>query len=319
VAGCCARFGRRVILQAKAKDKEHSMKNWLAGLSLAFALCGTGAAQAKELNVVASFTVLADMIKQVGGGHVQVRSLVGPNGDPHVYEPTPQDGQALTKADLVFVSGLGLEGWMDRLISASGYKGTIVVASDGIKTRRMKEDGKQITDPHAWNSAANGVRYAENITAALIKADPEDAADYQANGAKYVAQLRELDAWARQQVATVPAAKRKIITSHDAFSYMGAAYGIEFRAPVGFSTESEASASEVAALIDQIKREKIKAVFLENSNDPRLVQQIASATDAKLGGTLYAEALSKSDGPAPTYAQMFHYNIDLLVKGMLVN
>lgn len=294
--------------------------NRLIAALVAVSLWATvGSALAKDLTVVASFTVLADMVRQVGGDHVDVRSLVGPNGDPHAYEPTPQDAEALSRADLVFVSGLGLEGWMDRLISASGTKGTIVVATDGIKTRHMEEDGKEITDPHAWNSAANGVIFARNITAALVKSDPEHAADYEASGAKYQGELRALDTWAREEVARVPAAKRKIITSHDAFGYMGAAYGIEFHAPVGFSTESEASAADVAGLIDQIKREKIKAVFLENSNDPRLAEQIAAATGAKLGGTLYAEALSMPDGPAPTYAEMFHYNIETLIAGMLAN
>ena len=290
----------------------------LLGLSLA--ACALPAwAQDKTLNVVASFTVLGDIVHQVGGDTVAVRSLVGPNGDPHVYEPTPQDAQALAKADVVIVSGLDLEGWMDRLITASGYKGKIIVASDGIVTRRMEDDGKEITDPHAWNSAANGVVYAQNVTKALAAADPAHAATYQANGAKYEAELKDLDSWARREVATIPEAKRKVITSHDAFGYLGAAYGIEFRAPVGFSTESEASAGDVAKLIDQIKHDRIKAVFIENATDPRLVQQVAKASGAQMGGELYAEALSTEDGPASTYAKMFRYNITTLVGGMKQN
>jgi len=295
------------------------MKKTIISLVALTSLGWSGTAMAKDLTVVASFTVLGDMVKQIGGNHVQLRSLVGPNGDPHVYEPTPQDGEALSKADLVFVSGLGLEGWMNRLITASGYKGQIVISSVGIKTRKMVDDGQEITDPHAWNSAANGVIYAQNITKALIAADPADAADFKTSDEAYEKKLWQLDAWARREVQTIPQEKRKIITSHDAFSYMGAAYGIEFKAPLGFSTESEASATDVAALIDQIKKERIKAVFLENSNDPRLVEQIASATGAKLGGTLYAEALSEANGPAPTYTDMFHYNIETLVKGMTTN
>jgi zinc/manganese transport system substrate-binding protein len=290
----------------------------LLGLSLA--ACALPAwAQDKTLNVVASFTVLADIVHQVGGDSVAVRSLVGPNGDPHVYEPTPQDAQALAKADVVIVSGLDLEGWMDRLITASGYKGKVIVASDGIVTRRMEDDGQEITDPHAWNSAANGVVYAQNVTKALAAADPAHAATYQANGAKYEAELKDLDSWARREVATIPEAKRKVITSHDAFGYLGAAYSIEFRAPVGFSTESEASAGDVAKLIDQIKHEHIKAVFIENATDPRLVQQVAKASGAQMGGELYAEALSTEDGPASTYAKMFRYNITTLVGGMKQN
>lgn len=274
---------------------------------------------AQPIEAVASFTVLADMVHQVGGDRVHVASLVGPNGDPHAFEPTPDDARRLKAANLVFVSGLGLEGWMDRLISASGYQGKIVVASDGIRTRHMEEDGKQITDPHAWNSAANGVIYVGNIVKALSVADPDGASTYQANGARYVQQLRDLDTYARQQVATVPSPRRKVLTSHDAFGYFGAAYGVTFLAPLGFSTESEASAQDVAKLIRQIKAEHVRAYFFENSNDPRLVRQIASATGAEAGGVLYVEALSPPDGPAPTYAAMFRRNVDQLVAAMKKN
>jgi len=289
----------------------------LLGLSLAVLSLPAGAAE--KLQVVASITVLADIAKQVGGDNVEVRSLVGPNGDAHVYEPTPQDAQAVTKAGLVVVNGLELEGWMDRLVAASGSKATIVVATQGVPTRKMDEDGQEITDPHAWNSAANGAIYAANIAKALAAADPAHAAAYQANGAKYEAELKALDAWARSEVATIPQAKRKVITSHDAFGYLGAAYDIEFHAPVGFSTESEASAGDIAKLIDQIKQEHIKAVFIENATDPRLVQQVAKASGAEMGGELYAEALSTADGPASTYAKMFQYNISSLVAGMKQN
>lgn len=289
----------------------------LIGLSLA--VLSLPATAAEKLSVVTSITVLADIAKQVGGDNVEVRSLVGPNGDAHVYEPTPQDAQAVTKAGLVVVNGLELEGWMDRLVAASGTKATIVVATAGVPTRKMDEDGQEITDPHAWNSAANGAIYAANIAKALAAADPAHAATYQANGLRYEAELKNLDAWARSEVASIPAAKRKVITSHDAFGYLGAAYGIEFHAPVGFSTESEASAGDIAKLIDQIKQEHIKAVFIENATDPRLVQQVAKASGAELGGELYAEALSTADGPASTYAKMFQYNISSLVAGMKQN
>ncbi|MEA2728414.1 MAG: zinc/manganese transport system substrate-binding protein [Acetobacteraceae bacterium] len=274
---------------------------------------------AKSLQVVASFTVLADMVRQVGGDRVHVASLVGPNGDPHAFEPTPDDARRLKAADLVFVSGLGLEGRMDRLIAASGYQGRIIVASDGIRALHMEEDGKAITDPHAWNSAANGVIYADNIVAALCVADPDGATLYRANGARYGQQLRDLDSYARQQIATVPPARREVLTSHDAFGYFGAAYGVTFLSPLGFSTESEASARDVAKLIRQIKAEHVRAYFFENSNDPRLVRQIASATGAEPGGVLYVEALSTPDGPAPTYAAMFRRNVDEMTRAMKQN
>ena len=238
----------------------------------------TTRAQAEPLEAVASFTVIADMVKTVGGDRVHVISLIGPNGDPHVYEPTPADAQALKKADVAFVSGLHLEGWLDRLINASGYRGESVVLSNGIKTRSMEEDGKRVTDPHAWNSAANGVIYARNIIAALEKADLAGTSVYQANGEQYISELLQLDSYARAQVQSIPAAQRKVLTSHDAFGYFGDAYGVTFLSPLGFSTEAEASAADVAKLIRQIKREQVSAYFFENSGDPRLVKQIAAAS-----------------------------------------
>ncbi|MBX8513990.1 metal ABC transporter substrate-binding protein [Pseudomonas cichorii] len=293
--------------------KRLMMLSTMAALALsAFA----SLAQAKPLEAVASFTVIADMVSNVGGERVHVTSLIGPNGDPHVYEPTPRDAQALKSADLTFVNGLHLEGWMDRLIKASGYKGQPVVVSDGIKTRYMSEDGKLITDPHAWNSAANGVIYVRNIIAALKKADPEGASVYEANGQRYIVQLQQLDLYARDQVQSVPESKRKILTSHDAFGYFGDAYGVTFLSPLGFSTESEASAADVAKLIRQIKSEHVTAYFFENSGDPRLVKQIADASGAQPGGELYVEALSPADGPAASYVQMFRYNVDKLTAAM---
>ena len=289
-------------------------------LAAVFALSSmAGLAQAKPIEAVASFTVIADMVQNVGGDHVHVTSLIGPNGDPHAYEPTPNDAQALKRADLVFVSGLHLEGWLDRLIKASGYQGQPVVLSNGIKTRSMEEDGKRITDPHAWNSAANGVVYVRNIISALQKADPANASDYQAKGEQYIQQLEQLDAYARAQVQAIPSGKRKVLTSHDAFGYFGDAYGVTFLSPLGFSTETEASASDVAKLIKQIKQEHVSTYFFENSSDPRLVKQIADASGAQPGGELYVESLSPADGPAPTYAQMFRYNVDKLTAAMKGN
>lgn len=286
-------------------------------LSLAIgALLISPLSMAKTVNAVASFTVLADVVKQVGGEHVNVKSLVGPNGDPHTFEPTPQDSQALAKADIVFVSGLGLEGWMDRLVSASGYKGEPVVASRGVSTRSMEEEGKTVTDPHAWNSMYNGVIYATNVMNALIKADPQDADAIRRSGENYIQKLQALDSWAKTSFATVPTAKRKVLTSHDAFGYFGQRYGVTFLAPVGFSTEAEASASEVGGLIKQLQAEHIHSYFIENQTDPRLVKQIASATGAQPGGELYPEALSQPSGPAPTYVAAFRHNVDAMIRSM---
>ena len=290
----------------------------LAGVALGvlpLAASGT-AASSKIVGAVASFTVLADMVKQVGGEHVDVTSLVPPNGDPHEYEPTPDDARKLKAADVVFTSGLGLEGWFARLAKASGYAGTPVIASNGIKTRKMEEDGKTVTDPHAWNSITDAEVYVDNIEKALAKADPEDAVSFKRNADAYEAKLKDLDRYAHAQVDGVPQAERKVLTTHDALSYFGAAYGVKFISPLGFSTEKEPSATQVANVIKQIKAEHVHTYFFENSNDPRLVKQIGDATGARPGGELFVEALSPPDGPAPTYADMFKYNVDRLVAGM---
>lgn len=293
------------------------MKRFNMMISLVLALsCASQAALAKPLNVVASFTVLADIAKQVGGEHVTVKSLVGPDGDPHSFEPSPQDSVALSKADVVIVNGLGMEGWMDRLVSASGYKGKVVVASAGITTRKMIDDGEQITDPHAWNSAENGASYAQNIMEALIAAAPQDAQAIAESGSEYVTRLKLLDSWAQTRFAAIPGAKRKVLTSHDAFGYFGQRYGVTFLAPVGFSTEAEANASDVAALIKQLKNQHIKTYFIENQTDPRLVKQIAAASGAQPGGELYPEALSAADGPASTYEMAFKHNVETIASSM---
>lgn len=285
----------------------------------ALLVSAAGMAEAKTLNVVASMTVLADVVSVVGGNHVNVKSLVGPNGDPHVYEPTPEDAKALKEADAVFISGDGLEGWMERLIKASGYKGKPTVASAGIKTHKMVDDGKTVTDPHVWNDPKNGIIWTQNIVKALSAADPEDAADFKANGDKMIADLKAIDQDAKKAVDAIPASKRKVLTTHDALGYFGRAYGVEFLAPQGLSTESEASAADVGKIIKQIKKEGVKVYFFENSNDPRMVEQIAKETGATSGGTLYVESLSKADGPAPTYLKMLKYNIDLLTTAMAKN
>ncbi|OEC96656.1 MULTISPECIES: zinc ABC transporter substrate-binding protein [unclassified Rhizobium] len=289
----------------------------LSAAAAAFVAFGVAApASAETLNVVASFTVLADVVKQVGGNHVKVSSLVGPNGDPHEFEPSPADAKTLNAAKVVFVSGEGLEGWMDRLITASGYKGTPVVTSEGVHTRTMIDDGKTVTDPHVWNSPVNVKVWVANIEKALSAADPADAADFKANAERYTKVLTELDAYAHGKFDKIPDDRRKVLTSHDAFGYFGREYKVNFLSPLGVSTETEASAADVAKLIEQIKTEHVKTYFFENSNDPRLVKQVAKATGAEPGGELYVESLSKANGPASTYEKMFRYNVDQLAAAM---
>ena len=282
-------------------------------------LSGTGHA-ADKLKAVASFSILGDMVKQVGGDRVEVTTLVGPNGDAHVFSPTPADAKMLAGAQVFFVNGLGFEGWMERLEKASGFKGELVVASKGVKPLTMVEEegggSEVVTDPHAWQSLANGKIYVANIRDGLIKADPAGKATYEANAAKYLAAIDEEEKAVKEAIASLPPARRRIITSHDAFGYFADAYGLEIIAPEGVSTESEASAQDVAKIIRQIRAEHIPAVFVENVTDRRLLDQIARETGAKIGGELYSDALSPPDGPAPTYLDMFRHNIGALTAAL---
>lgn len=268
-----------------------------------------------EVNAVASFSILAGMVRQVGGARVAVTAIVGPDADAHVYEPTPADAAAVAGADLFVVNGLGFEGWMDRLVEATGYTGPLVVASAGV-TPRAAADEPGEADPHAWQDLRNGVLYVKAIAAGLCAVDMAGCASYEANAAHYIEALEALDATIRARLAAVPEARRKVITSHDAFGYFGAAYGVTCLAPEGMSTESEASAAGVARLITQIREEGVSAVFIENMTDGRLVRQIAQETGVVLGGELYADALSPADGPAAHYLDMFRHNADLLVPAM---
>jgi len=284
-----------------------------------------------RLPVVASFSILGDIVANVGGDRIAVTTLVGPDQDAHVFQPAPDHIKSVARAKLVVVNGLGFEGWMDRVTQSANYRGDIVVASKGIAVRDRIEDehdhdgheghdhqhGKN--DPHAWQNPANIVIYTQNIVAALSKLDPTGAALYRKNGDTYIASLNELDRWAIQQFSQFPPAKRKVITSHDAFEYFGAHYQVRFLAPQGVSTDSEPSAKEVANLIRQIRKEKIRAVFIENMSSPKLLQQISKEAGVTLGGKLYADALSQADGPAPTYLKLMRYNIEQLLAQMKMN
>lgn len=277
---------------------------------------GLTPAAAAEVNAVASFTILGDMVRRVGGDRVDVTTIVGPNGDTHVYEPRPADAVALSTSDIFFVNGLGFEGWLERLVEATGFAGPVVTLADGLATRTMEESGDEITDPHAWQSLGNARIYVDNIAVGLCKVDAAGCGSYRANAERYMEELAAVDAELKARIAAVPPEKRRVITTHDAFGYFGAAYGIEFLAPEGISTESEASAAGVARLIEQVRTLGVTALFVENMSDPRLVEQIARETGAKVGGQLYSDSLSEEDGPAPTYLDMFKYNIELLVPAL---
>lgn len=266
-----------------------------------------------SLPVVATFSILGDLVKSVGGDRVDVATIVGPDGDAHVYQPTPRDGRKLAAARIVFVNGLGFEGWIDRLIAASKTKAKIVTVSRSV-TPRPGEEG---ADPHAWQDVANALIYMANIRDALIEADPQGADVYKANANAYQAKLTALDEDIRQGIASIPEERRRIVSTHDAFGYFAARYGLEFIAPQGVSTESEASARDLARIIEAAKKHKVGAVFLENIVDPRLTQRIAAETGAKIGGTLYSDALSEANGPAATYIDLMRHNVRELTKALV--
>ncbi|WP_347928461.1 metal ABC transporter substrate-binding protein [Pseudomonas helvetica] len=273
------------------------------------------ASAAEKLPVVTSFSILADMVHQVGGEHIQITNMVGPDADAHTYEPTPDDAKALLKAKLIFKNGLGFEPWLDRMVASTATKTPVITASRGVIPRTMNENGETLPDPHAWHNLANTELYVNNITKALIAADPANKSDYEHNSQTYLKQIYRLLAEAKAKLGALPPGNRKIVTSHDAFGYLGQAYGIDFMAPQGLSTEREPSAAEVAALITQIRQAKVKAVFMENIKDARLLKQIADEGGAHIGGTLYSDALA-AEGPASTFSGLFKYNLNTLYNAL---
>lgn len=293
------------------------LKRLLLAVALALAAAAPAAAQAPRLKVVATFSILADFVRQVGGERIDLVTLVGPNGDAHVYSPSPADARQLAEARLIVANGLGFDGWIVRLAKASGTKAPVVdIAKDtkpaGAEQRSPRHGHRHGPDPHAWQDVAKARLYVSAVRDALTAADAEGRALYEANAAAYDVKLQALDAEIRAAVQRVPERQRKVITSHDAFAHFEGAYGLDFVAPQGVSTEAEASAKDVARIIQQIRREKIPAVFIENVSDPRLVEQIARESGARIGERLYSDALSGPDGPAATYIDMMRHNIRAL-------
>lgn len=268
------------------------------------------------LKVVATFSVLADIAREVGGAAVDVTALVGPNADAHVFEPTPSTVRRVAHADLVVTNGLRYEGWIDRLIQASGYRGPVVVASRGVATRQLSGGD----DPHAWQNLANGQRYADNIRVALVAAlatrDPARVSDVETRAAAYQQRLAALDRDTRERIAALPAERRRVITSHDAFGYFADAYGVTFIAPRGWTTGSEPSAQAVAGIVRQAREARASALLVENISDPRLIERIGREAGLKVGGALYSDALSPPGTAADTYVRMFEHNVRTLVEAM---
>ena len=267
---------------------------------------------AERLNVVASFSILGDFVRTIGGDRVDVTTLVGADSDVHVYTPAPSDAKRIADAKLVVVNGLGLEGWLPRLVQSSGSKATVVTASAGIAPLKLGS----AADPHAWQSVPNAKIYVTDVANALATADPEDADVFRARANAYLEKLEILDRDVREAVAKIPPERRKVISTHDAFGYFAAEYGVQFIAPLGVSTETEPSARDIAGIIGQIKAQKIPAVFLENISDDRLIRRIAAETGAKVGGTLISDGLTGEKGLAPTYIDMVRHNIKALTDAL---
>ena len=376
-------------------------------VAASIALPGTVRAD-EPIKVVATFSILGDMVGVVGGDKIELTTLVGPDGDAHVYQPTPKAAKAVSEADLLIINGLEFEGWLERLTEAASFDGDLIVATNGIEAIAYGEDDDHhdehkdhdghedhashkdhdhdkhddhdhekhadhdehedehhdeehakhddhdddddhaghddhdhkkehaghddheehaghdghdghdhgAYDPHAWQSLRNVEVYVDNITQGLAKADPANAGVFFTNRAAYVTELESLDAEITALMAALPEDKRTVVTSHDAFQYFGQDYGLTFKAPQGLSTESEASAKDVAELIEQMRDENISAVFIENITDSRLLEQIASETGAVIGGTLYPGALSSGDGPAATFLDMMRHNATTLAGAL---
>lgn len=300
----------------------------IAAAALALVLPQAAGAQDKvqeKIKVLASFSILGDLVREVGGERVEVSTLVGPNADMHGFQPTPAHARAVAAAQLVVINGLGFEGWADRLVKSANYKGARLVASKGVKALSAETDGhghnhkhkhSDRYDPHAWQEIANVKIYAANIRDALIGVDPAGKATYERNAAGYLLKLDALETEIRQLFAGLSEKERRVITSHDAFHYFGDAYGIEFLAAQAAGGDTQPSARDVARLIQQIRKQGVKAVFVENISDPRIVQQIAKETGAKIGGTLYSDALSEANGPAATYLDMMRHNAKTIAAAL---
>ena len=270
-------------------------------------------ALAEDIKVVASFSILGDMVEQVVGDYASVTTIVGPDADAHVYQPSVADARAVAEADVIFVNGLGFETWSDTLIAESGTDGNVYVATEGVTP--VMVDGE--ADPHAWNALTNGVIYVQNISAALSKELPAHADDFAANAEAYIEKLEALDAETKAKLAELPDTRRTVVTAHDAFGYLADAYGLTFLAPVGIDTEAEPSAKDLATLISQLKADGAAALFVENITSPALVQQISDETGIQVGGRLFSDALSERGGPATSYLAMFEHNLGALLAALV--
>ena len=298
----------------------------LAGVAIL--LGGATANAAERIKVVATFSVIGDMVANVGGDRVDLVTLVGPAGDTELFKPSLADAKSVAEAKIVFMNDLNdeFEPWLEPLLKQVKFGGTKVVVSRGAKTYTSTEEraprnksAEEEIDQHAWLDPKNGIIYVRNITAALAKADLANAAGYRARADAYIKELQALDAWAKAEVAALPAPKRRVLASHDSLQYLARAYGITLLSINGWTNNSEPSAAELARLTQQIRQEGIHALFLDSITDPRAMQQVAKETGVSIGGTLYGDALSPPGGEADTYLKMIRHDVATLKAGMVKN
>jgi ABC-type Zn uptake system ZnuABC Zn-binding protein ZnuA len=295
---------------------------------LASLLLAGPAAAADRIPVVASFSVIADMLGKVGGDRIDIMTIVGPGGDCELYQPTPADVATVARARAVFINDLNeeFEPWLEPLLKQGRFTGAKVVVSRNVQTLTAEEEhpvsGRQLPsaiDQHAWLDPRNGVIYVRNITAALVRLDPADAAEYRGRSAAYTKEIQATDDWSRKEIAGVPPEKRRALASHDSLQYLANAYGITLLAVNGWTNKSEPSAAELAKLAQQIRASHVKALFLDSITDPRAIERIAGETGAEIGGTLYGDTLSPKGGEADSYIQMLRHDVSTLKAGMLTN
>lgn len=329
----CFVFGKFIMLvRMMSGSGVYRGRQWLLSLLLGLyavvAAAAPGSAPTKPMPVVASFSILGDMVSEIGGDHVELTTIIGLGGDAHAFEPTPEHARALAQARVLVVNGLGFEAWLPRLVAAADFQGMQIEASRGVEPRKLDGAGADThghhghagheggVDPHAWQSLNNGMLYARNIAAGLAKADPANATEYAARADRYIEEMKKLDTELHQALGLIAPEKRKVVVPHDSLGYFGADYGIEFIPIAGISSQAEPSARDVAAIIDRLREVGGAAVFLEGATNPRLAEQIARETGAQVGGTLYADTLDESDQPAGSYLGMFKWNAGQLIYAL---
>ena len=310
------------MMQASAR------RSFLLALGAAALLLAGPARPAERIPVVATFSVIGDMLARVGGDHVDIKTIVGPGGDCELYQATAADVATVAAARAVFLNDLNeeFEPWLEPLLKQAAFKGLKVVVSRGVRTLAAEEEhpvsGRMLpetVDQHAWLDPRNGVVYVRNIAAALARLDPANAADYRTRAAAYAKEIEAVDDWARQQIAEVPAVKRRALTSHDSLQYIASAYGIKLLSVNGWTNNSEPSAAQLAKLAEQVRDSHVKALFLDSITDPRGMERIAGETGAVIGGTMYGDSLSPAGGEADSYLNMLRHDVATLKAGMSRN